>query len=86
MLVTIDLNFLGRPQVIATAAIPVDGGVVLIDPGPTSCRVALERGLASHGYQMADIRALLLTHIHFDHAGAAGTLAHAHPGLPVYVH
>ena len=82
----IDLRFLGRPQVIATAAIPVRDGVVLVDPGPTSCRAALEHGLSAHGYRMADVRALLLTHIHFDHAGAAGTLVHAHPGLPVYVH
>ncbi len=83
---TIDLHFLGRPRVIATAAIPVAGGVVLVDPGPSSCRPALEAGLAGHGYTLGDVRALLLTHIHFDHAGAAGTLAHAFPGLPVYVH
>lgn len=86
MSLTLDLQFLGRPRVIATAAIPVDGGVVLVDPGPSSCHAALVSGLAAHGYAMADVRALLLTHIHFDHAGAAGTLAHAHPGLPVYVH
>lgn len=83
---TIDLQFLGRARVIATAAIPCDGGVVLLDPGPTSCRAALEHGLAQHGYQLRDVRALLLTHIHLDHAGAAGTLAQACPGLPIYVH
>ncbi len=82
----IDLHFLGRPRVIATAALPVDGGVVLVDPGPSSCGAALEAGLAKDGYTLANVRALLLTHIHFDHAGAAGTLAHAFPGLPVYVH
>ena len=83
---TIDLQFLGRPCVIATAAIPCVGGVVLVDPGPTSCRASLEHGLAQHGYALGDVRALLLTHIHLDHAGAAGTLARALPGLPVYVH
>ncbi len=83
---TLDLQFLGRPRVIATAAIPVDDGVVLVDPGPSSCRASLEAGLAAHGYVLGDVRALLLTHIHFDHAGAAGTLAHALPGLPIYVH
>lgn len=83
---TIDLQFLGRPRVIATAAIPCAGGVVLVDPGPTSCRKSLEQGLARHGYALVDVRALLLTHIHLDHAGAAGTLARALPGLPVYVH
>ena len=83
---TIDLQFLGRPRVIATAAIPCDGGVVLVDPGPSSCRAALDQGLARHGYGLGDVRALLLTHIHLDHAGVAGSLAQAYPGLPVYVH
>ena len=83
---TIDLQFLGRARVIATAAIPCDDGVVLVDPGPSSCRAALGAGLAQHGYGLGDVRALLLTHIHLDHAGAAGTLAQAFPGLPVYVH
>lgn len=83
---TIDLQFQGRACVIATAAIPCEGGVVLVDPGPSSCRAALEQGLARHGYGLADVRALLLTHIHLDHAGAAGSLAQAYPDLPVYVH
>ena len=83
---TLDLEFLGRPGVIATAAIPCDGGVVLVDPGPTSCLPALTSALAAHGYALSDVRALLLTHIHLDHAGVAGTLAQAQPGLPVYVH
>lgn len=83
---TLDLQFLGRPGVIATAAIPCEGGVVLVDPGPTSCLPALTRALATHGYGLGDVRALLITHIHLDHAGAAGSLAQAWPGLPVYVH
>lgn len=83
---TIDLEFIGRRGVIATAALPCDGGVVLVDPGPTSCLDALTAGLASHGYGLPDVKALLLTHIHLDHAGAAGTLAAAVPGLQVYVH
>lgn len=83
---TLDLQFLGRAGVIATAAIPCEGGVILVDPGPTSCLPALTGALAAHGYGLGDVRALLITHIHLDHAGAAGTLAQAWPGLPVYVH
>jgi glyoxylase-like metal-dependent hydrolase (beta-lactamase superfamily II) len=83
---TLDLQFLGRAGVIATAAVPCEGGVVLVDPGPTSCLPALTRALADHGYGLGDVRALLITHIHLDHAGASGTLAQAWPGLPVYVH
>lgn len=83
---TIDLEFLGRPGVIATAVIPAGGGVILVDPGPTSCLGALERGLAAVHHTLADVRAVLLTHIHLDHAGAAGTIAARVPGVPIYVH
>ncbi len=83
---TIDLQFQGRPGVIATAVIPVGGGVVLVDPGPSSCLPQLEAGLAALGHGLAEVRGLLLTHIHLDHAGVAGTLAQRLPGLPVYVH
>ena len=57
----------------------VDG--VLIDPGPQSCEETL---LAAIGGERP--KALLLTHIHFDHAGAAGALVRRWPDLPVYVH
>lgn len=86
MVRTIDLQFLGRPGVIATGVVPCEGGVLLVDPGPSSCLEALTRGLADLGLAWTDVRGLLLTHIHFDHAGAAGTLVRRHPGLPVYVH
>ena len=86
MPLTLDLEFLGRPGVIATAAIPCDGGVVLVDPGPSSCLPALTSALGARGYGLGDVRALLITHIHLDHAGAAGSLALACPDLPVYVH
>jgi glyoxylase-like metal-dependent hydrolase (beta-lactamase superfamily II) len=83
---TIDLQFQGHPGVIATAVIPIGGGVVLVDPGPSSCLPALERGLAALNHSLTDVRAVLLTHIHLDHAGAAGTIARRVPGVPIYVH
>lgn len=86
MPLTIDLEFQGRRQVIATAVVPCDVGVVLVDPGPSSCLPALTRGLAAHGYALGDVRAILLTHIHLDHAGATGSLVRQTPGVPVYVH
>jgi glyoxylase-like metal-dependent hydrolase (beta-lactamase superfamily II) len=82
---TIDLRFLGRPGVIATAVIVGNDGVALVDPGPASCLPALVEGLAAHGLTLDDVRAVLLTHIHLDHAGATGTLCRRRPGLPVYV-
>jgi len=68
---------MGREHVICCW----DADGVLIDPGPQSCEDAL---LASLGGKRP--RALLLTHIHFDHAGAAGSLVRRWPDLPVYVH
>ena len=82
----IDLNFRGSPRVIATAIMQGAGGVTLIDPGPTSCLPALESGLRDRGLTLRDVRSLLLTHIHLDHAGATGTIAERVPGVRVYVH
>jgi glyoxylase-like metal-dependent hydrolase (beta-lactamase superfamily II) len=82
----IDLNFRGSQGVIAAAVLAGPDGLVLIDPGPTSCLVTLEAGLRDRGYTLRDVRSLLLTHIHLDHAGAAGTIVERVPGVRVYVH
>jgi glyoxylase-like metal-dependent hydrolase (beta-lactamase superfamily II) len=81
-----DLNFLGVPRVIATAVLHGPGGVALVDPGPSSTLPVLRRALTDAGIAMSDVRALLLTHIHLDHAGASGTLVRENPALRVYVH
>jgi glyoxylase-like metal-dependent hydrolase (beta-lactamase superfamily II) len=73
----IDLMHLGHEHVICSWV--ADG--VLVDPGPQSCEDTL---LAAIGGERP--KALLLTHIHFDHAGAAGALVRRWPDLPVYVH
>ncbi len=72
----IDLHHVGRARVIGCWE--VDG--VLIDPGPESSVTTLLAALT------APPRALLLTHIHLDHAGATGALVARWPDLPVYVH
>ena len=82
----LDLNFLGVPRIIATVVLHGPGGVALIDPGPASTLPALRAALEQAGIAMTDLRAILLTHIHLDHAGATGTLVHQNPGLRVYVH
>ena len=81
----IDLQFRGSPRVIATALLSGPGGLTLIDPGPTSCLPALEAGLRERGLTLRDVRTVLLTHIHLDHAGAAGTIVERVPGIRVYV-
>jgi glyoxylase-like metal-dependent hydrolase (beta-lactamase superfamily II) len=82
----LDLNFLGVPRVIATVVLHGPGGVALIDPGPSSTLPALRGGLERSGIRLADVRAILLTHIHLDHAGATGSLVRENPDLRVYVH
>jgi glyoxylase-like metal-dependent hydrolase (beta-lactamase superfamily II) len=73
----IDVEHLGRPHVIGCWE--VDGA--LVDPGPESSLPTL---LAALGEQQP--RALLLTHIHLDHAAATGAMVRRWPDLEVYVH
>jgi glyoxylase-like metal-dependent hydrolase (beta-lactamase superfamily II) len=82
--ITLDLNFQGRKQAIAAYLIPHSSGVVLIECGPGSTLSALQAALDENGYSVADVTHVLLTHIHLDHAGAAGWLARQ--GAEVYVH
>ena len=82
----IDLGFLGRSNVIAAPIVRGPGGVAIIDPGPTTCLGTLEQGLQAHGIRWEDVRHLMLTHIHLDHAGAAGTIVREHPHITVLVH
>jgi glyoxylase-like metal-dependent hydrolase (beta-lactamase superfamily II) len=82
----IDLQFRGRPQIIATALVQGHEGVAIIDPGPTSCLATLELGLQANGIRWPDVRHILLTHIHLDHAGASGTIVRDHPHIRVVVH
>jgi glyoxylase-like metal-dependent hydrolase (beta-lactamase superfamily II) len=81
-----DLNFMGVPRVIAAAVLHGAGGAAIVDPGPTTTLPALRRALADAGIAIDDVTALLLTHIHLDHGGCAGTLVHEHPRLRVFVH
>lgn len=81
----IDLLHAGARRVIASYLVETDGGLALVDCGPSSCLPALKDGLAARGVAVGDLRHLLLTHIHLDHAGAAGPLVREHPGLQVHV-
>jgi glyoxylase-like metal-dependent hydrolase (beta-lactamase superfamily II) len=83
-IITLDLNFQGRPKSIASYLIRYGDGAVLIESGPGSTLAALEAGLAKEGLSPRDVTHVLLTHIHLDHAGAAGWLARQ--GAQIYVH
>lgn len=80
----IDLNFLEEKQTIAAFLVESEGGPVLVETGPESTWPQLESGINRLGYQISDIKHVLLSHIHFDHAGAAWKMAAA--GARVYVH
>jgi len=81
---TIDLNFQGLSHAVAAFAVETSEGPVLIETGPHSTLPALEHGLEAIGYSLQQVRHVLLSHIHLDHAGAAW--AFAETGATVYVH
>lgn len=81
---TIDLNFQNVPQTIAAYVVMGPDGPVLVETGPGSTLPVLLAELDKLGIQPGDIKHALVTHIHFDHAGAAGWWASQ--GTQVYVH
>jgi glyoxylase-like metal-dependent hydrolase (beta-lactamase superfamily II) len=81
----LDLHHLGRERVIGSYLLETDAGPALFDCGPTTCVERLQEALGERGLALGDIGLLLLSHIHLDHAGAAGVLVRLHPGLQVYV-
>lgn len=81
---SVDLHWLNRPGAISAWVIPTQEGPVLIDPGPASTLPALHDGLRNLGWAVEDLAGVLLTHIHLDHAAAAGDLAALN--IPVHVH
>ena len=81
----LDLRHLGHERVIGSYLLDTDDGLALQDCGPTTCVPELKARLAERGLELADVRHLLLSHIHLDHAGAAGVLVREHPGLQVHV-
>ena len=81
----IDLLHAGAARTVGAYLLDTSGGLSLFDCGPSSCIPALKDGLAERGVELGDLRNLLLSHIHLDHAGAAGSLVREHPGLQVWV-
>ena len=81
----IDLLFLGEEREIGAYLIETDDGPALFDCGPASTLEHLHAGLDEHGVAVRDLGHLLLSHIHLDHAGAAGALVRENPELTVWV-
>lgn len=81
----LDLMHQGADRVIASYLLETDDGPALFDCGPSICIPRLKAALLERGVELGDVRHLLLSHIHLDHAGAAGVLVREHPALQVHV-
>ena len=85
-LTTLDNLWTGRPRTIAAALLESGSHRAIVDPGPGSTLETLRQSLKARGIGVGDLDAILLTHIHLDHAGATGALVRENPRLAVYVH
>ena len=81
----LDLHHQGAERVIGSYLVETEDGPALFDCGPSSCLERLHSALRQRGLELQDLRHLLLSHIHLDHAGAAGVLVREHPTLQVHV-
>jgi glyoxylase-like metal-dependent hydrolase (beta-lactamase superfamily II) len=79
-----DTRHLGRPGIIAVTVLETDEGPVLFDTGPESTFANIADALSKHSFEPRDVRHVFLSHIHFDHAGAAWRFAEL--GATIYVH
>ena len=73
------------PGIVGCYLLETNGGPTLFDCGPTVSIPHLKAGLAERGLDLMDVQHLLLSHIHLDHAGAAGVLVRQNPWLQVHV-
>src|SRR6266508_2060043 len=83
--VPIDVRHLGTERVIGSYLVETDDGATLFDCGPTSTLETLKAELHERGIGLGDVGHLLLSHIHLDHAGAAGVIVREHPHVQVHV-
>jgi glyoxylase-like metal-dependent hydrolase (beta-lactamase superfamily II) len=80
----LDTRQLGRRGIIASTAVDADDGLVLFDTGPESTFDNIAEQLREAGFAAREVRHVFLSHIHFDHAGAAWRFAEL--GATIYVH
>ncbi len=80
----LDILFMGEEKVIANYLIESNDGLILIETGPATAFENLKAAIAAEGHNWKEVKHVLLTHIHFDHAGAAWKFADN--GAAIYVH
>ncbi|HYJ06073.1 MAG TPA: MBL fold metallo-hydrolase [Chthoniobacterales bacterium] len=84
MIHILDTQHLGRRGIIAATVLENDDGLILFDTGPESTFETVAAQLPERGFSLQDVRHVFLSHIHFDHAGAAWRFAQL--GATIYVH
>lgn len=82
----ISLPFQDEEEIIGSYLLAGNGELAIIDPGPSNTLEALFQGIQQAGFDPQDLTHVLATHIHLDHAGAAGSLARRIPKAQVYAH
>ncbi len=81
----LDNGLLGTPGVGTTYVVRGDE-IAIVETGTSLCASTIVEGLAALGVRARDVRHILLTHVHLDHAGGAGVLVDAMPDAQVYIH
>ena len=85
LVVPVDVSFQGINGLISSYWIDSIEPAIL-DPGPSTSLEGLRKSLEDLGVKFSDIRHVLLTHVHLDHAGGVGHLISENPGMHVHVH
>jgi glyoxylase-like metal-dependent hydrolase (beta-lactamase superfamily II) len=82
----LDLDFRDTEGLVAAYLLPQQEGFTLIETGPTTCRAALLAAVDRAGVSPDEVRRVLVTHIHLDHAGGLGAVSDAFPRAALYAH
>jgi glyoxylase-like metal-dependent hydrolase (beta-lactamase superfamily II) len=82
----LDIDFRDTEGLVASYLLPEEEGWTLIETGPSTCREALLAGIDRAGVARDEVRHVLVTHIHLDHAGGVGALTEALPRATFYAH
>ena len=84
--VRLDLRFRDHEGLISSYLIPQEDGWTLVETGPSTCHDPLLAAVARAGVSPAEVRRVIVTHIHLDHAGGLGAVASAFPGAELFAH
>src|SRR3989304_1656203 len=82
----LDLKVGGEEQYIGSYIIASGNEVALVEVGPSSTALNVIHALDEIGFHPTDVKYLLPTHVHLDHAGASGTLLKHFPNASVIAH